>query len=373
MTGYELTVNGQVHTQGMFVATNTNLIFGSATRYITNPPTPNHIRHFTNGEHQFYCNGAEDFLIDQNKASARGNMLCVGQFQGSIFNSYNNNTVDVSFRKTNLEYIKLGGDLSMVEMPRGVRCDNYNTIGNVDATFKRNSIDFFYLRNNTVDLNAGIAIASDGASINEISSKPSTDLTFQRAGTAVVKLNSSNQFEFLGGAGKCLIYEEQYVDFSTFNVFRIRNTEASNNRMVSFGVGATLDVLQITDTGISSAVEITATQLLSNNYNSNGVNDISFKRNGVELMKIKSTDVEFAENIVMKQDKKAYFNVETNKDVYINCFTESNVRVLALYNQDLVGQVRIGVDDNPAVMNLSKQHYCIRGFSQFYWSWCYNR
>ena len=101
-----------------------------------------------------------------------------------------------------------------------------------------------------------------------------------------MKLNSGNQLEFLGGAGKCLIYEEQYVDVSTFNVFRIRNTEASDNRMISFGVGATLDVLQITDTGISSAVEITATQLLSNNYNSNGVNDVSFKRNGVELMKI---------------------------------------------------------------------------------------
>ena len=96
----------------------------------------------------------------------------------------------------------------MVEMPRGVRCDNYHTMGNVDATSKRNSVDFFYLRNNTVELSAGIAIASDGANSNEISSKPSTDLIFQRAGTAVMKLNSSNQLEFLGGAGKCLIYEE---------------------------------------------------------------------------------------------------------------------------------------------------------------------
>ena len=176
-----------------------------------------------------------------------------------------------------------------------------------------------------------------------------------------MKLNSSNQLEFLGGAGKCLIYEEHYVDVLTFNVLRIRNTEASNNRMISSGVGATLDVLQITDSGISSAVEITVTQLLSNNYNSNGINDVSFKRNGIELMKIKSTDVEFAENIVMKQDKKAHFNVETDKDVYITCFTESNVRVLELYNQDPVGQVRIGVDDDPAVINLSKNNITVSG------------
>ena len=99
-TGYELTVNGQVHTQGMYLALNTNLIFGSATRYIINPVATNHIRHYcdTTGEHQFYCGNDEDFLIDKDKVLARGNVLCVGQFQGSIFNSFNNDTVDVSFR-----------------------------------------------------------------------------------------------------------------------------------------------------------------------------------------------------------------------------------------------------------------------------------
>ena len=179
VTGYELTVAGQVHTQGMFVASNTNLIFGSATRYITNPPTSNHIRHYANGEHQFYCNGIEDFLIDQDKALARGNMLCVGQFQGNTFNSFNNSNSDVEFRKANLEYIKLGGDLSMVEMPRGVRCGVYDTIG-ADATFRRNSIDFFYLRNNTVDLNAGITLQTSSAKIDTIDTVGDNDLAFKR-------------------------------------------------------------------------------------------------------------------------------------------------------------------------------------------------
>ena len=54
-------------------------------------------------------------------------------------------------------------------------------MGNVDATFKRNSIEFFYLRNNTVDLNSGISLSA-GATINEISSKPSSNLVIQRAG-----------------------------------------------------------------------------------------------------------------------------------------------------------------------------------------------
>ena len=126
-TGNELTVNGQVHTQGVYLVQNTNLILGAPTRYITNPVATNNIRHYcdTTGEHQFYCGNDEDFLIDKDKVLARGNILCVGQFQGSIFNSYNNNTVDVSFRKTNIEYIKLGGDLSTVELPLGLRSDTY--------------------------------------------------------------------------------------------------------------------------------------------------------------------------------------------------------------------------------------------------------
>ena len=203
VTGYELTVAGQVHTQGMFVASNTNLIFGNANRYITNPPTSNHIRHYTNGEHQIYCNGIEDFLIDQDKALARGNMLCVGQFQGDIYNSFNNTNSDVEFRKANLEYIKLGGDLSMVEMPRGVRCDVYNTIGNVDATFKRNSIDFFYLRNNTVDSNAGITLQTSSAKIDTIDTVGDNDLAFKR--------NNDSFMSFSQATGKIFLQKDVEV------------------------------------------------------------------------------------------------------------------------------------------------------------------
>ena len=122
-------------------------------------------------------------------------MLCVGQFQGSIFNSYNNNTADVSFRKTNIEYILLGGDLSTVELPLGLKSDTYNTMGNVDATFKRDSVDFFYLRNNTLDLNSGISLSADGASINEISSKPASNLVIQRAGIDYITL-TDGQIQF---------------------------------------------------------------------------------------------------------------------------------------------------------------------------------
>ena len=254
--GYELTVNGQVHTQGMFVASNTNLIFGNANRYITNPPTSNHIRHYTNGEHQFYCNGVEDFLIDQDKALARGNMLCVGQFQGSIFNSYNNNSVDVEFRKANSEYIKLGGAKVTTYFAKGVASNIYDSVDNADVAFKRNFVDFFFLRNNTVDLNGGISLASDGASINELSSKPLTDLTLQRAGT--------------------------------------------------------------------------------------------------EKMKIYDTYVDFADDLVLKQNKKAYFNVEIGKDAYIHSYVENSTTILGIVNTETIGQVRIGIDDNIDIITVGK-------------------
>ena len=254
--GYELTVNGQVHTQGMYVASDADLIFGDPTRYITNPFGTAHIRHYTNGEHQFYCNGVEDFLIDQDKALARGNMLCVGQFQGSIFNSFNNNTVDVSFRKANVELMKLGGAKVMAYFPLGVASNIYDSVDNTDVVFKRNFVDFFYLRNNTVDLSGGISLASDGASINELSSKPSTDLTLQRAGT--------------------------------------------------------------------------------------------------EKMKIYDTYVDFADDVVLKQNKKAYFNVEIGKDAYIHSYVENSTTILGIVNTETIGQVRIGIDDNIDIITVGK-------------------
>ena len=338
VAGYELTVAGQVHTQGMFVASDTDLIFGNPTQYITNPFGTAHIRHYTNGEHQFYCNGVEDFLIDQTKALARGNMLCVGQFQGSIFNSFNNNTVDVSFRKANVELMKLGGAKVMAYFPLGVASNIYDSVDNADVVFKRNFVDFFFLRNNSVELSSGISLSTSSAKIDTIDTVGDNDLVFKRfndnymsfsqvagkiflqkdteiqgdvnfianktiqidnlntvgdndfvfrrSANNIMKLNTSNQLEFMGGNSKSLIYEETYFDLATFNVLRIRNTETLDNRIISFGVGATLDVLQITDTGVSSAVEITSTQFLSNSYNSNGDNDVVFNRNGVEFFRL---------------------------------------------------------------------------------------
>ena len=85
------------------------------------------------------------------------------------------------------------------------------------------------------------------------------DFVFKRNSNNIIKLNTSKQLEFMGGNSKSVIYEETFFDVATFNVLRIRHTETSDNRIISFGVGATLAVLHLTDSGISSAVEIAST------------------------------------------------------------------------------------------------------------------
>ena len=458
VAGYELTVAGQVHTQGMYVASDADLIFGDPTRYITNPFGTAHIRHYTNGEHQFYCNGVEDFLIDQTKALARGNMLCVGQFQGSIFNSFNNNTVDVSFRKANVELMKLGGAKVMAYFPLGVASNIYDSVDNTDVVFKRNFVDFFFLRNNSVELSSGISLSTSSAKIDTIDTVGDNDLAFKRnndsymsfsqavgkiflqkdteiqgdvnfianktiqidnlntvgdndfvfkrSANNVMKLNTSNQLEFMGGNSKSVIYEDTYFDLATFNVLRIRNTETSDNRIISFGVGATLDVLQITDSGISSAVEMTSTQFLSNSYNGNGNNDVIFNRNGDEFFRLQTgtTDVinvedskgltanylfcnqlitrslgadmifkgyntdntarlEFMRHRKTNQDiqlsqplfmnrQKLEFHKVASKEVFIDNFLESTVEILQLRNNDTTGQIRCVVGGNN-IMDMS--------------------
>ena len=70
---------------------------------------------------------------------------------------------------TNLD---LSGTLQAVEMTKGVKSNTYDSIGNADVNFRRNTTDFFYLRNNTLDvLNTGMSLSTDGATVNEISSK----------------------------------------------------------------------------------------------------------------------------------------------------------------------------------------------------------
>ena len=71
-------------------------------------------------------------------------------------------------------------------------------------------------------------------------------------------------------------------------------------------------------------------------------------------MKIYDTYVDFAADIVFKQNKKAYFNVEIDKDTYIHSYVENSTTILGIVNTEIIGQVRIGIDDNVDIITVGK-------------------
>ena len=274
--------------------------------------------------------------------------------------------------------------------------------------------DKVYLQKDVEIQGDALFIANKTMQIDNLNTVSVNDFVFKRSGNNIMKLNTSNQLEFLGGNSKSVMYEETYFDLATFNVLRIRNTETTDNRIISFGVGATLDVLQITDTGISSAVQMTSTQFLSNSFDSNGNNDVVFNRNGVEFFRLQTStphdlinvetskgltssqlycnvfsvrgtsadlvfkcfdvantdrvelmrlrraeqDIQLTKPLFMNRQKLEFHQV-ASKEVFIDNFVESTVEVLQLRNNDTTGQIRYVVGGN-TIIDMSTSAFNIK-------------
>ena len=136
--------------------------------------------------------------------------------------------------------MKLEGTLQSVEMTKGVKSNTYDSIGNADVKFRRNTTDFFYLRNGQVELNSGITLQSSSAKLDTINTAGDNDMVFKRNG----------------------------VDFMAFSqatgkIFLQQDTEIQGD--VNFIAGKTVQV---------------------DNINTVGNNDLVLQRNGVEYMKL---------------------------------------------------------------------------------------
>ena len=125
-------------------------------------------------------------LTGEASQTIADNVVVGGALNTNTLNSNGNS--DIVLQRNGIEYMKLEGTLQAIEM-------TYNSIGNADINFRRNTIDFFYLRNNTLDLNTGISLSTDGATVNEISSKTATNLVIQRAGVNYITL-TDGQIQF---------------------------------------------------------------------------------------------------------------------------------------------------------------------------------
>ena len=357
VAGYELTVAGQVHTQGMYVASDADLIFGDPTRYITNPFGTAHIRHYTNGEHQFYCNGVEDFLIDQTKALARGNMLCVGQFQGSIFNSFNNNTVDVSFRKANVELMKLGGAKVMAYFPLGVASNIYDSVDNADVVFKRNFVDFFFLRNNSVELSSGISLSTSSAKIDTIDTVGDNDLAFKR--------NNDSYMSFSQAVGKIFLQKDVEVQgdvtFIANKTVKIDNLDTvGDNDMVIKRNNIEflrLDGPRTVVNGpenyiiIGNNVGLNTDWIFANTFANRSDNtDTNFRgaiSGGLASGTIYMTYEHVAQNLHVKtdmeldQDKRLYLSKTSGQEHYFESKNVSGAHHVHISNEDPNGDIRL--------------------------------
>ena len=181
--------------------------------------------------------------------------------------------------------MKLEGTLQAVELTKGAKANTYDSIGNADVKFRRNTTDFFYLRNNQVELNSGITLYSNSAKLDTINTVGNNDLVLQRNGVEFMKFDSTDnkihcpkELRIIGGTGKCRIFE---ADETTQNAFRIMNTEDTLPAIITFGVNANNNVVVIKDTGVDYSVPIKCNEL-----NSIGDVDLVFKRNSVEYMKL---------------------------------------------------------------------------------------
>ena len=132
-------------------------------------------------------------LTGEASQTIAGNVVVSGTLNTNTLNSNANS--DIVLQRNGVEYMKLEGTLQAVEMTKGVKSNTYDSIGNADVNFRRNTTDFFYLRNKTLDLNTGISLSTDGATVNEISSKTATNLVIQRAGVDYITL-TDGQIQF---------------------------------------------------------------------------------------------------------------------------------------------------------------------------------
>ena len=86
--------------------------------------------------------------------------------------------------------MKLEGTLQAVEITKGAKSNTYDSIGNADVSFRRNTEDFLYLRNGNVETNTGIELYSQSAKFDTIDTTSNTDMVFNRNGTEFFKLGT---------------------------------------------------------------------------------------------------------------------------------------------------------------------------------------
>ena len=230
------------------------------------------------GLHRFYIGGSPfpqhlKYQLSNTQAYFNVDVVCHTELQTDVINTKNATDVDLVFKRGDVEYMKFEGTLQAVELTKGAKSNTYDSIGNADVSFRRNTIDFMYLRNGNVEVNTGVSLVAESGKFDVIDSATPTDVVFKRGGVNFFTLDGTKNIIDVS-TGRALSSQYIYGDF-----FIHRNA----------GADIVFQGSNTTDDG------------------------------SVEYMRYRKADedVNFSKDIYVNQDKKAYFHKETGKDSYI--------------------------------------------------------
>ena len=207
--------------------------------------------------------------------------------------------------------MNFNGALSSVDVNAslGIRSNTYNSIGNADVAFRRNNIDFFYLRNGQVETNTGVSLYSTDAKLNNINTAGDTNMIFSRNGVEYFRLGSG----YTGGGG------------APTNIIDVSNTVGVSSSWLFGSAVANRSV--DTDTEFLGAVSAGSAW-------------------GKLYMKYEHIldSLHIYSDVELEQDKVLYIHQETSKNSWITSSNTAGVNHTSIINQDPNGDVRIFAD-----------------------------
>ena len=253
------------------------------------------------GVHRFYVGGSPfpqhlKFQLSNTQAYFNVDVVCHTELQTDVINTKNATDVDLVFKRGDVEYMKFEGTLQAVELTKGAKSNTYDSIGNVDVSFRRNTIDFMYFRNGNVEVNTGISLLAESGKFDVIDSATPTNVVFKRGGVNFFTLDGTKNIIDVS-TGRALSSQYIYGDY-----FIHRNVGAD---MVFQGSNTTDD-------------------------------------GSVEYMRYRKADedVIFSKDICQSRQKGHIFIKKLHKNSYIFNENTAGVNHFKLINEDPNGDIR---------------------------------
>ena len=169
------------------------------------------------GLHRFYVGGSPfpqylRFQLSNTQAYFNVDVVCHTELQTDVINTKNATDVDLVFKRGDVEYMKFEGTLQAVELTKGAKSNTYDSIGNADVTFRRNTVDFMYFRNGNVEVNTGVSLLAESGKFDVIDSATPTNVVLERGGVNFFTLDGTKNVIDVS-TGRALSCQYIYGDF----------------------------------------------------------------------------------------------------------------------------------------------------------------